>query len=214
MDLFNSIARGGDSFYFRKGSVITTTPWWRPSFTASHSMLTKVKESTDIFSRYSVNIVGGCLFSWDRTWDLDIQLHSDSFNPDQLEIDFLRIYEIALNGFYILPDVSWNSIEHPHSVEECIFKSPLDDFGKRVSIIETEKIINSDRAFIKLTDESGYEQISRDLCISNGKFPGEKLYNRIHKNPDCNFVLSYPVEDFLNGSEMDFIKNSNHLKIR
>jgi hypothetical protein len=214
MDLFNTIARAGDAFYFRKGSVITTTPWWRPSFASAHSMLKKVKGSTDIFSRYSTNIVGGCLFSWNRTWDLDIQLHSDSLDPEQLEIDFLKIYEVALNEFYILPDVSWNSIKHPAFACECNFKSPLEDFGKRISIIETEKIINSDRAFIRLTDKSGYEQISRNLCVSDGKFPGEKLYNRIEENPDCDFVLSYPVEDFLNGSEMDFIKNSNHLKIR
>ena len=97
MDLFNTIVRAGDTFYFRKGSVVTTTPWWRPSFASAHSMLKKIKGSTDIFSRYSASIVGGCLFSWDRTWDLDIQLHSDSLDPEQLEIDFLKIYEVALN---------------------------------------------------------------------------------------------------------------------
>lgn len=214
MDLFKSSANIGDSFYFRKGTVSTTVPWWRPRFSSSHAFLEKIRVKTDIFDRYTANIVGGCLFSWDSTWDLDIQLTCDHLDPIQLEIDIFNLYSVGLNEFYILPDVSWNSIQHPSKISPLDLKSPLEDFGKRVSVTETEKRINSDSVLVNLNLDPLYKSISKHLSISDGKFPGEKLYNRIKNNPFADLVLSYPVKDFLEGSEMDFMKNSNHLKIR
>lgn len=86
--VFGKYPKPGDSFYFSVGKASTTIPLGIPNYQKIHKTLTEIKNCTDIFDRYEVDLQGKCLTNW-KTKDLDLFLCSKGYND--VSIDFKDI---------------------------------------------------------------------------------------------------------------------------
>jgi len=214
-NVFNRVARKSDDFSFRKGNTTTFQIWTRPSYGKILAFLRDVEDCTDILERYRVFLIGGCLYSWEATWDVDLHLVSKDVDTLALELDLDFLNNLSLNKYNQLLDVTWTNVEHPSS----IICSP-DNCGEIFSgcrIIKTriiEKRINTESARIDLAENPKYKLLSDNLVETIGTVPGPKIISRMSYNIGKKLVLSMPVKDMLCNNEDFFIENSNHNKVR
>jgi len=213
--VFSSQARKSDSFFYRKGNVVTRQIWYRPSYQRLVSFLRDVSTCTDILDRYSVFLIGGCLYSWDLTWDVDIHLVSKDFDVKTLESDFDFLNNLSLNKYNQLLDVTWTDTVHPDFV--VYTGNNLNDFISECRVVKSrfvEKMINNDHKLIDLGETTGCDILSESLVQASGSIPGEKTISRMILNKGKKLVLSMEVKRILLNNEDFFIENSNHNKVR
>ncbi len=95
MTTFDKQAITGQTFLYQKGRTSTTTPWGRPTYQKVKEYLTYVQENTDILSRYEMYIMGGVLFDFNTTWDLDLCLVGGNQTDSKLEEDLDYLTDLA-----------------------------------------------------------------------------------------------------------------------
>ena len=107
MNTFEEIVKPNQYFYYQRGSVFTEKPWNRPNYNTLKEFLTVISEKTDILSRYQIYLMGGVLFDFEKTWDVDLCFTGKIDSYDILENDMNLMYDVALNHFRLLLDIQF-----------------------------------------------------------------------------------------------------------
>ena len=213
MNAFDMTSIEGQDFYYRRGKVYTTKVWGRPSYDLLKFFLQKIKSDTTILTDYNVYLMGGVLYSFEDTWDIDFCITGNVSDHNKLESQMNEMYDFALNHFNILIDVQWLEIPLPEiSYEELM--SPNFQ-GYRLKFIKTTPIIKKVGDLESIWDlrfKSGVTKITENLVEGfHDNYPGtkEKVLNRIKNNPNTVLKSVMNVWDILNHDEEYFNKNTN-----
>ena len=213
MNTFEEIVKPNQYFYYQRGSVFTEKPWNRPNYNTLKEFLTVISEKTDILSRYQIYLMGGVLFDFEKTWDVDLCFTGKIESYDILENDMNLMYDVALNHFRLLLDIQWFIDPLPVVSYEEITSSEFKHY--RLKYIKTgyvKKQVGQEVTIKDIRDENGITKLSTYLVEGyHNEYPGtkEKVINRIKQNPHKVLKSVFNVETFLNSDEDYFIYNTN-----
>lgn len=213
MNTFNMTAIKGQDFFYKRGSIYTTKIWKRPSFNSLKLFLQKIESDTSILSDYEVYVMGGVLYSFDETWDIDFCLVGDIPSYHKLEGQMNQMYDLALNHFQILIDVQWLEIPLPEITYQEVSSSEF--LGYRLKFIKTTPIIKKvgdSQSVWDLREREGIIKHTETLVEGyHESYPGTKpkIINRILSHTDKVLKSVMSVWDILNNDEEYFNKNTN-----
>ena len=94
----------GKRFYYQRGSVWTSQPWGRPTWSRLNHYGQWLRDQ-GFDQQYQIYFRGGVLYDIRNTWDLDINLLGTVSNQ-QLESDMNRMLQAALEQ-RLLIDIKW-----------------------------------------------------------------------------------------------------------
>ena len=213
MNTFETTVKKGVPFFYKRGAVSTTKIWNRPTYSTMKTFFERVKDESTILSDYEVYIMGGVLYSFDNTWDIDICLTGKISSCNKLEEQMNFMYDLALNQLELLIDVQWLDRPLPEiSFQELIsptFRNYKLKFIKTAPII---KKIGDDETIWDLRKEEGVTRLSENLIEGyHEEYPitKKKILERIIGNPDKVLKSVMRVEEFLNNDETYFLNNTN-----
>jgi hypothetical protein len=212
MGTFNKTVIGGQSFLYQKGEVSTTTPWRRPTYDKLKTFLIDVQNETNILNDYDVYIMGGVLFDFNTTWDVDMCFVGGNPTDEKLENDLNYITDLALNTHNLLVDVSWyesrpqnltysGMVENDFTPDNIIHKKigyVKKQIGEEIeerdlrtyddAIVLTEHLIQRNYGTVKHTD---------------------KMINKVQNNPNLITITTFSVNEFLETNEDYFLTHTN-----
>jgi len=212
MSVFSKLVKPGERFFYQRGEVVTTTPWLRPNYYRVKAFLKEIKESSNIFSRYESYIMGGVLFDFNTTWDLDIGLVGGDENNKELEEALNYINDVALNKYHILADTNW----HPVKQESLTYLDLVENkFLQKSTVHKTigyikkqigEEVEEVDLRLSKDVTVLTEYLVKRDLGNIRHK---EKMISRIQNNKKEVTILAFSIDEFLKTDEAYFIRHTN-----
>ena len=212
MNIFEKTAKKGDYFFYRRGNVITTKVWGRPSYDKLKKFFSHIKNETDILDHYKLYLIGGVLFSFDKTWDVDICMTGYVQNYEMLEKYMDLMYDLSLNQFNMLIDIQW--LENPLPI--VTYEDLLSPTFKKYNLtyIKTTHIIKQvgrDKSFFDVRNKENIETLTGFLVKGvHSDYPGKKnVLDKILNYPDKIIRSHMNVEEFLNNDEEYFLKNTN-----
>ena len=212
MGTFNETANPNKTFLYQRGIVSTTTPWGRPSYNRLKILLSDIQNSTTIFSDYDVYLMGGVLFDFNTTWDVDMCLVGGNHTNEKIENDLNYITDLALNTHNLLVDVTWyesrpenltysSMVENDFTPDNIVHKKigyVKKQIGEEIeerdlrtyddAIVLTEHLIQRNYGTIKHTD---------------------KMINKVQNNPNSITITTFSVNEFLSNDENYFLNNTN-----
>lgn len=212
MTTFDKQAVAGETFLYQKGRVNTVIPWGRPSYQKVKNFLTHVQENTSILEDYDVYIMGGVLFDFNTTWDLDMCLVGGTQTDIKLEEDLDFLTDLALNTFNMLVDVSWyesrpQNLVYSEMQENNFLQQNIQH--KKVGYVKKqigENIQESDlRTYTDATTLTEY-LIQRSYGAIEHT---EKMVNKVQNNQNPTTITTFSVNEFLSTDENHFINNTN-----
>lgn len=212
MGTFNKTVSGGQFFLYQKGEVSTTTPWGRPTYDKLKTFLMDIQNETNILNDYNVYIMGGVLFDFNTTWDVDMCFVGGNQTDEKIENDLNYITDLALNTHNILVDVSWyesrpQNLTYSGMVENDFLQQ--DNIHKKIGYVKKqigeeveERDLRTYEDAIVLTDhliQRNYGAI-RDT---------DKMINKVQNNPNSITITTFSVNEFLLNDEDYFLNNTN-----
>lgn len=212
MGTFNETANPNKTFLYQRGIVSTTTPWGRPSYNRLKILLSDIQNSTTIFSDYDVYLMGGVLFDFNTTWDVDMCLVGGNHTNEKIENDLNYITDLALNTHNLLVDVTWyesrpQNLTYSGMVENDFLQQ--DNIHKKIGYVKKqigddveERDLRTYEDAIVLTDhlvQRNYGTI-RDT---------DKMINKVQNNPNPITITTFSVNEFLLNDEDHFLNNTN-----
>jgi len=213
MSTFDKEIIGNEFFYYQRGKVKTNKIWTRPSYEKIKILFERIKSETDILDRYNLYLIGGVLFSFEGTWDVDLCITGNVDDYETLEKDMNIIYEISLNEIQMLIDIQWMEIPPPKvSFSELTspnFKNYEIKFLKTTYIV---KKIGKEKSVIDLRNRGDIKKLTEFLVEgSHNEYPKskKKFLDRIFAYPNFTLVTFMDVNDFLDNDYSFFIKNTN-----
>ncbi len=212
MTTFDKQAITGQTFLYQKGRTSTTTPWGRPTYQKVKEYLTYVQENTDILSRYEMYIMGGVLFDFNTTWDLDLCLVGGNQTDSKLEEDLDYLTDLALNTYNLLVDISWYESRPQNLTYQGLVENdftPDNIIHKKVGYIK--KQIGSD---IEERDLRAYEDatVLTEYLIQRNYSTIKhttKMINKVQNNTNPVTITTFDVNEFLSTDEAHFNSNTN-----
>jgi len=215
MNTFNNTVKPNDYFLYQKGSVVTRRVWSRPSYKVLKDFLTTIRNESSILNEYKIHIMGGVLYDFNKTWDVDFSITGDVQDNVKLEEYMNYMYDIALNKFGLLIDIQWLEKVLPEiSYEEITSENYVHHKIMYRKIGYTKKQIND---YVHVQDLRGTPNVvSLTEYLVEGiheEYPGhkEKIINRILSNPNKVLKSVLDVDTFLNTDEEYFIQNTNRI---
>jgi hypothetical protein len=213
MSTFEKEAIGNDFFYYQRGLVKTDKIWTRPSYKKIKNLFERIKSETDILDRYKLYLIGGILFSFENTWDVDLCMTGNFNNYEMLEKDMNIIYEISLNEVQMLIDIQWMETPPPKvsfsELTSLNFESFKIKFLKTTYIVKT---VGNEKSIIDLRNREDIKKVTEFLVEGiHNEYPKskKKFLNRIFEYPDKTLITFVDVHDFLDNDYSFFIKNTN-----
>lgn len=213
METFNKTANSEDYFFYQRGNVTTNKIWGRPTYAKLRSFLEDIISTTDILDHYQLYLMGGILYSYWGTWDVDICLTGEIRDYRRLEMYMDLMYDISLNQYEMLIDAQWLEIPLPQvSFQELIspnFKNYTLEYVKTTYII---KQIGEEKSFFDLRNRNDVKVLTEFLVKGkHGEYPitKQKLVDRILGYPDKLLRSNMNVVEFLDNNEDYFLKNTN-----
>lgn len=213
MSTLDNTVKPNDYFLYQKGSVVTRRVWDRPSYKILKDFLITVRNENNFLNEYKVYLMGGILYDFNNTWDVDFCVTGDMGDIGQFEEYMNYMYDTAFNKFGLLIDIQWMEKPLPEvSYEEITSEDYIQQKLMFRKIGYTKKQIN-DNVYIK--DLRGTPNvISLTEYLVEGiheEYPGhkEKVINRILSNPNKVLKSVLDVDTFLNTDEEYFIQNTN-----
>jgi hypothetical protein len=213
MSTFNNTVKPNDYFLYQKGSVVTRRVWDRPSYKILKDFLTTVRNENNFLNEYEVYLMGGILYDFNSTWDVDFCVTGDMGDIVQFEEYINYMYDTAFNKFGLLIDIQWMEKPLPEvSYEEITSEDYIQQRLMFRKIGYTKKQIN-DNVYIKdLRGTPNVVSLTEYLVEGiHEEYPGhkEKIINRILSNPNKVLKSVLDVDTFLNTDEEYFIQNTN-----
>lgn len=205
-------------FYYKIGRVQTNKVWKRPSFESTQELLQDIKNTSDIFTRYRVYIMGGITWEFNTTWDIDIVICSDSYEILTLENDLDFINNKALNDHKLLVDVSWKNKPLVNLNYEQLLQNNFTTYVyDSIKLGYVHKKMNGYEQVVDNTKKthtsSGREVVKLgDYLILTREGPhkhSEKIINKTKNTTGQEVRFDFSAEEFINYDESYFnsIKN-------
>jgi len=228
--MLESVIESCDYFHYTIGKVSTNKSFRNPTYKSVKEFFQCIKDNTNIFEKYKLQIIGGCLYDFSETVDLDIALIGDILSYEDLENDMNRLYDVAFNVFRLKIDIQWLDAEDEiityhqlnlYKIKNILFKNNLGYYY--VNPKKQEQYLIKSRTFIKI----GYleYQINNQLTIKDYRHRYKKLteflitgiyptYNNkklsyVSNNPNRTIKPFFDAETLLHTDEQYYRDNSN-----
>jgi hypothetical protein len=207
------------NFYYQVGDFTTSLQWGPPSWIKIRRFLIELKK-TELYKKYKIVLYGGCLYDIKNTNDLDIQLVAkDIRSYRDLENDFYKIYEMAINRHRLLVDVCFLHSDFDQSDVYGPNKYETHKSVEFIKINSIKKIVDSEiTECIILRDEQNLDGscfLTANLVKVFANFPS-CLYRFIdRKTPEKidkffrNSKKFYTIDEFMNDTYVDFFNKTN-----
>ncbi len=212
MGTFNKTVIGGQSFLYQKGEVSTTTPWRRPTYDKLKTFLIDVQNETNILNDYDVYIMGGVLFDFNTTWDVDMCFVGGNQTDEKLENDLNYITDLALNTHNLLVDVSWyesrpknltySGMVENDFIQDNIIHKKIGYVKKQIGEEIEERDLRTYDDAIVLTEHL----IQRNYGTIRET---DKMINKVQNNPNPTTITTFSVNEFLETNEDYFLTHTN-----
>jgi hypothetical protein len=213
MNSFEVTVKKDDYFYYQRGSVKTNKIWTRPSYNKIRDLFGRIKSQSDIFDKYKVYLIGGVLFSFENTWDVDLCLTGRVENFFELEESMNLMYDIALNDIQLLIDVQWMIKPPPIITYDELVSQKYGDYN--LKYLKTTYILKKTKNIESLIDLRNCENVNKktEFLVEgfHNNYPTlePKTLNRIINNPTKILKTYMDVDEFLNTDETYFYNNTN-----
>jgi hypothetical protein len=210
MSIFEKAYIPSKYFLYQRGKIITEQPWKRPTYSKIKEFLLEIQNTSDIMKDYDLYLLGGVLWDFNKTWDVDINLMGNPTSYIVLEDYMHYMYDIALNKYNLLIDITWVNTK-----QEDITYTPDYAFGSDdrefLSIGYVKKTIGDEFEEINLSDKPNYILCGDYLVKGNWRHKPykETFIEKIKNNPNPITKLTFPVKEFLENDEDYFLKNTN-----
>ncbi len=213
MSTFNRVANLSDSIFFQRGIVTTTSHWTRPSYQKVYDYLFYLYLNSTIIKDYDVYLMGGVLFDFNKTWDLDVCIVGGEYNNEKIEKDLNYMMEIGFSKFNMLLDITWYETRPTNLTYEGMVENefkPDNVVHKKIGY--TKKQINDDVEEKDLRNDPKFVLLSEYLIQGNSglntTYP-EKIINKVQTNPNPITITTFSVLDFLQLEEHYFNTHTN-----
>jgi len=196
-------------FSYQRGKIITENPWKRPTYSKVKEFLFEIQSTSNIMKDYDLYLLGGILWDFNKTWDVDINLIGNSASHKVLEDYMHYMYDTALNKYNLLIDIAWVNTK-----PEDIIYTPDYSFatgGEFLKIGYCRKQIGDEFEEANLSDRPNYTLCSDYLVKGNWKHKPykETFIEKIKNNSNIITKTTFPVKEFLENNEEYFLKNTN-----
>jgi hypothetical protein len=213
MSTFNRVANLKDSIFFQRGIVTTTSHWNRPSYKKVYDFLFNLYVKSMIIKEYDVYLMGGVLFDFNNTWDLDMCLVGGNHTNLKIENDLNFIMNMGLNEYNLLIDVTWYE-QRPSNLryDEMVKNEFKPDNIIHKKIGYTKKQINDEFEERDLRNDPNFILLGDYLVQTNSGINGrysEKIINKVQNNPNPETITTFSVMDYLKENESYFYSNTN-----
>ena len=211
MSVFNNLYNPQKHFSYQKGKIITTTPWTRPNYSKIREFLIEIKNTSNIMDDYDLYLLGGVLWDFNNTWDVDINMVGEVSSYIILEDYMHYMYDIALNKYNLLVDISWVENKPYNIINNNDYPEYID--SQFLKIGYTRKQIGEEYNEVILHENSNITLCSEYLVSGNYKnhLTKRSLKEKIKNNINPTTRISFPVKDFLEKDEDYFLRNTNRL---
>lgn len=212
MEVVTRVVENGSKFFYQRGKVSTTIPWLRPTYNRVKSFFKKLEEDSTLLEEYEVYMLGGVLFDFNTTWDLDIGLVGKEQNNEKIEQDINYITDLALNKYHILADINWYSARLENLTPAKLKESGnfhQDIIAKTVGYIK--KQIDKDIQEIDLRKRKDINNLTEFLIeqnLKNFKYK-QKVLDKVHTNKNQTTITTFSVNEFLETDENYFLTHTN-----
>ena len=199
-------------FSYQRGKIITEQPWKRPTYSRIKEFLFEIQNTSEIMKDYDLYLLGGVLWDFNNTWDVDINLMGNPTSYIVLEDYMHYMYDIAFNKYNILIDISWVNTKP----EDIIYTSDLnfsyDNDFLRIGYVR--KQIGEEYEELDLRTNPSFSTQGDYLIKGNFKNINfkESFINKIKTTSNSIIKTTFPVKEFLENDEEYFIKNTNKLQ--
>lgn len=209
MSVFNQFYNPSKSFSYQIGKIITEKPWRRPTYSVIKEFLFEIQNTSDIMKDYDLYLLGGILWDFNNTWDVDIVMIGNPSSYMILEDYMYYMYDLALNKYNLLIDVSWINTKPEDIIYTPDYSFITDDDFLKIGYIR--KQIGEEFGEINLCDKPNYTLCGDYLVKGNykHKLPKKSFINKVKNNPNPISKITFPVKEFLETDEEYFLKNTN-----
>jgi hypothetical protein len=182
MSTFNKVANLKDSIFFQRGVVTTTSHWTRPSYQKVYDFLFNLYVKSMIIKEYDMYLMGGVLFDFNNTWDLDMCIVGGNHTDLKIENDLNIIMNMGLNEYNLLVDVTWyeqrpsnliydQMVENEFKPDNIIHKK-IGYSKKQINDDFEEKDLRNDPNHLKLFVDLYPEFLTRPIPLPAQSFVG------------------------------------------
>jgi hypothetical protein len=196
-------------FSYQRGKIITETPWKKPTYSRVKEFLLEIQNTSDIMKDYDLHLLGGILWDFNKTWDVDINLIGNPTSYIVLEDYMHYMYDISLNKYNLLIDVVWVNTK----LEDIIYTPdyPFIIDNEFLGIGYFKKQIGEEFEEVNLSDKPNYTLCGDYLVKGNWKHKPmkESFIEKVKNNPNPVTKTTFPVKEFLENDEEYFLKNTN-----
>lgn len=196
-------------FLYQRGKIITEQPWKRPTYSKVKEFLFEIQNTSEIMKDYNLHLLGGVLWDFNTTWDVDISMMGNPSSYIVLEDYMHYMYDIAFNKYNLLVDIAWVNTKPEDIIYTPDYSFILDnDFLK---IGYAKKQIGDEFEEIDLSNRPNYTLCGDYLIKGNFKNSiwKESFINKVKNNPNPITKVTFPVKEFLENDEEYFLKNTN-----
>jgi hypothetical protein len=199
-------------FSYQRGKIITEQPWELPTYSKLKEFLLEIKNDSDVMKDYNLYFVGDVLWGFNNTWDIDIIMIGNPSSYIVLEDYMHYIYDIALNKYNILIDISWVNTKPSDIIYTPDFNFSYDNDFLRIGYVR--KQIGEEYEELDLRTNLLFS-IQGDYLIK-GNFKNinfkESFIDKIKTTSNSIIKTTFPVKEFLENDEEYFLKNTNKLQ--
>jgi len=196
-------------FSYQRGKIITEQPWRRPTYSKVKEFLLEIQNTSDIMKDYDLYLLGGVLWDFNNTWDVDINLIGNPTSYIVLEDYMHYMYDIAFNKYNLLIDVAWVNTKPKDIIYTPDYDFTLDNEFLNIGYIK--KQIGDEFEEINFSNEPNYTLYGDYLVKGNWKHKSikESFIEKVKNNPNPVTKVTFPVKEFLENNEDYFLKNTN-----
>lgn len=213
MTTFDKTIQGDKTFIYKRGIVETNTPWTKPSYEKLKDFLEVIDISTEIFKQYECYLIGGVLFDFENTWDVDIVMTGQISDYETLESYMNILYDVAFNQFQMLLDIQWLDGKIPEVSAQDLVSPNFEPVRMNyVKIGYAYKQIGTEISEVDLRKNEGIEKMSEFLVKgTHDSYPisKPKLVEKILSRPNRVMKTMFDIYTFLHTDKQYFLENTN-----
>jgi hypothetical protein len=213
MTTFDKTIQGDNTFIYKRGIVETNTPWTKPTYEKLKDFLEIIDVSTEIFKQYECYLIGGVLFDFENTWDVDIVMTGQISDYETLESYMNILYDISFNQFQMLLDIQWLDGKIPEVTAQQLMSPDFQPIHMNyVKIGYAYKQIGTEVSEVDLREKLGVLKRSEYLIEgTHDSYPisKPKLVEKILSRPHRTMKTMFDIYTFLHTDKQYFLENTN-----
>lgn len=212
MSVFATPYNPSKYFSYQRGKIVTEKYWEQPTYSKIKEFLLEIKNDSDIMKNYDLYLVGDILWGFNNTWDIDIIMIGNPTSYIVLEDYMHYMYDIALNKYNILVDISWVNTKPENITYTPDYNFSYDNDFLRIGYVR--KQIGEEYEELDLRTNPSF-LVQGDYLIK-GNFKNinlkESFINKIKNTSNSIIKTTFSIKEFLENDEEYFLKNTNNLQ--